>query len=158
MGRPPRAPSAWTRAQGTSPRRAASPPPTHDAAATVVDGQVLVFGGGTSAPAAATQDITPSGSSRILGSLPRPRADGDAVTIGGTAYVVGGYDGPSLDPAVLATADGATFRTVTDLSVPVRYPAVAALGGLIYVFGGESLGGLPVAPYRWSIRVTAPTK
>ena len=118
---------------------------THDAAATVVDGQVLVFGGGTSAPAAATQDITPSGSSRILGSLPRPRADGDAVTIGGTAYVVGGYDGPSLDPAVLATADGATFRTVTDLSVPVRYPAVAALGGLIYVFGGESLGGLPVA-------------
>ncbi len=117
---------------------------THDAAATVVDGQVLVFGGGTSAPAATTQDITASGSSRILGSLPRPRADGDAVAIGGTAYVVGGYDGPSLDPAVLATTDGATFRTVTDLSVPVRYPAVAAIGGLIYVFGGESLGGLPV--------------
>ena len=117
---------------------------THDAAAAVVDGQVLVFGGGTSAPAAVAQDITPSGSSHILGSLPRPRADGDAVTIGGTAYVVGGYDGPSLDPAVLATSNGATFRTVTDLSVPVRYPAVAALGGLIYVFGGESLGGLPV--------------
>jgi outer membrane protein assembly factor BamB len=117
---------------------------THDAAATVVDGQVLVFGGGTSSPAATTQDISPSGSSHILGSLPRPRADGDAVAIGGTAYVVGGYDGPSLDPAVLATSNGATFRTVTDLSVPVRYPAVAALGGLIYVFGGESLGGLPV--------------
>jgi outer membrane protein assembly factor BamB len=118
--------------------------PTHDAAATVVDGKVLVFGGGTSAPAATTQDITASGFSHILGSLPRPRADADAVTIGGTAYVVGGYDGPSLDPAVLATTDGATFRTVTDLSVPVRYPAVAALGGLIYVFGGESAGGLPV--------------
>ncbi len=117
---------------------------THDAAAAVVGGQVLVFGGGTSAPAAVAQDITPSGSSHILGSLPRPRADGDAVTIGGTAYVVGGYDGPSLDPAVLATSNGVTFRTVTDLSVPVRYPAVAALGGLIYVFGGESLGGLPV--------------
>ena len=117
---------------------------THDAAAAVLNGQVLVFGGGTSAPAAATQDITASGSSHILGSLPRPRADGDAVTIGSTAYVVGGYDGPSLDPAVLATTDGATFRTVTDLSVPVRYPAAAALGGLIYVFGGESLGGLPV--------------
>ena len=117
---------------------------THDAAATVVDGQVLVFGGGTSSPAAATQDITASGSSHILGSLPRPRADADAVTIGGTAYVVGGYDGPSLDPAVLATSNGVTFRTVTDLSVPVRYPAVAALGGLIYVFGGESAGGLPV--------------
>ena len=69
---------------------------THDAAATVVDGQVLVFGGGTSAPAATTQDITASGSSHILGSLPRPRADADAVTIGGAAYVVGGYDGPSL--------------------------------------------------------------
>jgi Kelch motif len=117
---------------------------THDAAATVVDGQVLVFGGGTSAPAAATQVIAAGGSSHILGSLPRPRADADAVTIGGTAYVVGGYDGPSLDPAVLATTDGATFRTVTDLSVPVRYPAVAALGGLIYVFGGESAAGVPV--------------
>ncbi len=117
---------------------------THDAAATVVDGQVLVFGGGTTSPAAATQDITASGFSHILGSLPRPRADADAVTIGGTAYVVGGYDGPSLDPAVLATSNGVTFRTVTDLSVPVRYPAVAALGGLIYVFGGESAGGLPL--------------
>ncbi len=63
---------------------------THDAAAAVLNGQVLVFGGGTSAPAAATQDITASGSSHILGSLPRPRADGDAVTIGSTAYVVGG--------------------------------------------------------------------
>ena len=117
---------------------------THDAAATVVNGRVLVFGGGTSAPAATTQDITASGSSNILGSLPRPRADADAVTIGATAYIVGGYDGPSLDPAVLATSNGATFRTVTDLSVPVRYPAVAAFGGLIYVFGGESAAGLPV--------------
>ena len=79
-----------------------------------------------------------------MGSLPRPRADADAVTLGGTAYVVGGYDGPALDPAVLATSNGPTFSTVTDLSVPVRYPAVAALGGLIYVFGGESANGLPV--------------
>ena len=66
------------------------------------------------------------------------------MTIGRTAYVLGGYDGPSLDPEVLATSNGASFRDVTVLPVPVRYPAVATLGGLIYLFGGQSVDGRPV--------------
>ncbi len=117
---------------------------THDAAATVVRGEVLVFGGGTSAPGAITQDFTAAGSSRVLGSLPVPRADGAAVTIGATAYVVGGYNGPSLDPGVLATSNGTSFRKVATLPVPVRYPAVVAIDGMIYTFGGESADGRPV--------------
>ena len=66
------------------------------------------------------------------------------MTIGRTAYVLGGYDGPSLDPEVLATSNGVSFRNVTVLPVPVRYPAVATLGGLIYLFGGQSVDGRPV--------------
>ncbi len=90
------------------------------------------------------QDFTAGGTSGVLGSLPRPRADGAAATIGQTAYVLGGYDGPSLDPEVLATRNGANFRNVAVLPVPVRYPAVAALAGRIYLFGGEDGDGRPV--------------
>jgi outer membrane protein assembly factor BamB len=38
---------------------------------------------------------------------------------------------------VLATTNGTSFRTVARLAQPVRYPAVAALDGKLYVFGGE---------------------
>ena len=66
------------------------------------------------------------------------------MTIGTTAYVVGGYDGPSMDAEVLATNDGVQFNEVVALPVPVRYPAVAVLDKKIYVFGGEGRNGLPV--------------
>ncbi len=42
---------------------------------------------------------------------------------------------------MLATTNGSTFRAVGSLPVPVRYPAVASLGRLIYSFGGEQIGG-----------------
>ncbi len=118
---------------------------THDAAATVLGGRGLIFGGGTASPASVDQAVTSSGTSAVLGSLPRARADAAAVTIGQMAYVIGGYDGPSLDPEVLATANGVRFHRVAALPVAVRYPAVATLGGQIYVFGGLSSAGQPVS-------------
>ena len=78
---------------------------------------------------------------QTIGTLPRPRSDSAAVTVGATTYIVGGYDGANPDSAVLATTDGRTFSTVASLPVPVRYPAVAASGGLVYVFGGEAISG-----------------
>ncbi len=118
---------------------------THDAAAAVVGGRVLVFGGGALTTVATVQAY-PLGtagdraSATVVGQLPQPRSDATAVTVGATAYVVGGYDGTRADSQVLATTNGSTFRTVGTLSVPVRYPAVAALGRMIYVFGGERVG------------------
>ncbi len=118
---------------------------THDAAGAVLGGRVLVFGGGAQTTVGTVQSyrLATSGGTAdatVVGQLPQPRSDATAVTVDGTAYVVGGYDGTHAAPQVLATTNGSTFRTVGSLPLPVRYAAVAALGRLIYVFGGERVG------------------
>jgi N-acetylneuraminic acid mutarotase len=80
------------------------------------------------------------------------------VAIGSTAYVVGGYDGTAGEPAVLATSDGQTFRAVATLPVPVRYPAVAALGGLLYVLGGEAVDGAQAGEPVDDVQVVDPAR
>jgi outer membrane protein assembly factor BamB len=110
---------------------------THDAAAAAIGGRVLVFGGGAQAVNDVVQQSTGGGAFTIIGHLPAPRADFGAVTLGDTAYLVGGYDGTSPAQDVLATTDGTSFRTIARLATPVRYPALAARGQTIYVFGGE---------------------
>jgi Kelch motif len=112
--------------------------PLHDAAGVTSGSRVLVFGGGSPVTVGTVQAFPGAGAARVTGSLPAPRSDAAAVSIGGTAYVVGGYDGSRPDASVLATTDGRTFTTVAALPVPVRYPAVAALDGMIYVFGGQA--------------------
>ncbi len=135
---------------------------THDAGAGVIDGRTVVFGGGSPSTVARVQSvpsptIPPSGNvtGSATGVLPRPRSDLAVTSIstgpGGhappTDYVVGGYDGTDYLPAVLATVDGTHFTSVASLSTPVRYPAVAALGGRVYAFGGQtaSAGSTPTA-------------
>jgi hypothetical protein len=117
--------------------------PLHDAAAAVSGERALVFGGGAPVTVGTVQSfpLHGGGAATRVGSLPAPRSDAQAVTIGATTYLVGGYDGSKPDARVLATTDGRTYRTVAALPVPVRYPAVAALGGLIYAFGGQAITG-----------------
>jgi hypothetical protein len=120
--------------------------PTHDAAGAVLDGRILVFGGGVLTSLSTVQAYpfstgTATTAGTVVGQLPQPRSDATSVTIGRTAYVVGGYDGTHADPQVLATTNGSTFHPIGSLPVPVRYPAVAAVGRTIYVFGGQSVGG-----------------
>jgi len=108
--------------------------------------RALIFGGGSSTTVAAVQAFSLGGrSSRTraatAGSMPVPRSDAAAVTIGQTTYLVGGYNGAQPDATVLATSNGRTFTTAAVLRMPVRYPAVAALGGQIYVFGGQAVSG-----------------
>lgn len=81
------------------------------------------------------------GAASVVGQLPEPRAGAAVVVLGGNAYILGGYDGRSIDPAVLATSDGRSFQEVATLPVPVRYPAAAAAGGKIYLFGGIGADG-----------------
>jgi outer membrane protein assembly factor BamB len=116
---------------------------THDAAGATLGKRVLVVGGGTAAPSASTQLHT-GGTTVTAGALPQARADASAVRIGDTAYIVGGYDGTAMDREVVASTNDHAYRAVAALPVPVRYPAAAALGSRIYVFGGLDGRGRPV--------------
>jgi hypothetical protein len=124
----------------------------HDAAGTVIGSNSFVFGGGSpntfstvqsiALPTRATS-VSPTGTAS--GHLPQPRSDLAVATVSGTTYLIGGYDGATYLPSVLATTDGRHFSTAANLKVPVRYPAVVALGPSIYSFGGETATGQAAA-------------
>ncbi len=125
------------------------PAAVHDAAATALGRSTYVLGGGSPDTVATVQSVpTPAvplvaaapltSPGTVAGKLPAPRSDLATTTIGSTAYVVGGYDGTTYEPQVLATTDGTHYSTVANLTVPVRYPAVVARDGLLYVFGGQT--------------------
>ena len=130
------------------PTRSTTPPRPPSARTT------FVFGGGSPDTVATVQAVTapgrpPTGRRHRHGGGPaapapvRPgrghrdvRERGTGATT--TAYLVGGYDGTTYLPGVLATTDGTHFTTVATLPVPVRYPAVVADGGMVYAFGGQT--------------------
>lgn len=108
----------------------------HDASGALLAGRAVVFGGGASTTMSVVQAWDGSAATTI-GAMPQPRSDSAATTIGATAYVVGGFSGKGMARDVLATTDGRSFRVVARLPIGVRYPAVAAVGGAVYVVGGE---------------------
>jgi len=134
---------AVSTATGAVRRIGALPVAVHDAAVAVSGQRALVFGGGSSASVGTVQSfpLAGGGTATDVGSLPAPRSDAQAATIGATTYIVGGFDGSKPDASVVATTNGQTYRTIATLPVPVRYAAVAALGGRIYAFGGEAITG-----------------
>jgi len=114
----------------------------HDGAGAQIGAASFVFGGGSPDTFATVQSLgaaTPTGA--VAGQLPQPRSDLATATIGRTVYIVGGYDGTTYDPSVLATVDGTHFTTTATLPVPVRYPAVVALGNSVFSFGGQTGSG-----------------
>jgi len=118
--------------------------PVHDAAGAVLGGRAVVFGGGASTVTATVQAFaqppSPGGMTMRVGALPAPRADLAAGTVDGHTLIVGGYDGTAFETDVLETTDGTNFTRLAGLPQPVRYPAVAAVGHVLYVIGGELPG------------------
>jgi hypothetical protein len=127
-----------------------------DAAGTVIGGSDDVFGGTSSptgSPSATVQSLPAAAStngggsgtavptSTLLGTLPEPRASATAVTSGPVTYLVGGEGTSGPDPDIVATTDGRHFTTVAHLRIPVTFPAVAAVGKKLYVFGGTAATG-----------------
>lgn len=128
-------------ASGTVTRAGTLPQPTHDAAGAVIHGTDMVFGGGVVTSTATVQSWRQGSGGHVTGRLPTARSDLSAVTVAGTTYLIGGYDGTRWSAAVLATTDGTRFRVAARLPVPVRYPAVASVGGRIIVVGGLGRSG-----------------
>jgi outer membrane protein assembly factor BamB len=114
---------------------------THDAAGLAVGGRVFVLGGGTAASVPTIQAFIPGTQAAVTGALSQARSDSNGVSAGPAGYLVGGYDGTTLNPQVLGTTDGQHFRVAARLRVPVRYAGTAWAGGLIWVFGGQTATG-----------------
>jgi Kelch motif protein len=127
---------------GRSARAGTLALPTHGSAAATLAGRVLVFGGASSSVHDVVQWFHPaSGRTSVIGRMPRQRADETAAVIGRQVVLVGGFDGYGPQGDVWATRDAKSFRVVSHLPQPVRYPAVAARGSDVYVFGGLISGG-----------------
>jgi hypothetical protein len=107
----------------------------HDSAGASIGNRFFVFGGGSVSSVSVVQAWV-AGSAVSVATLPQARSDLSAATVDGTTYIVGGYDGSAMAPAVLATTDGETFRSVAQLAIPVRYAAVAGVGHTLWVVGG----------------------
>ena len=120
---------------------------THDAAAALFGSTAFVFGGGaaTSTDAIQAFDVTApgggAGTGRIAGRLPAPRSDVSSVSVGSTTLLLGGWDGTRIRPEVLASTGTGTVTTIGRLAVPVRYGAVAAAAGAVWIFGGQGAHG-----------------
>jgi N-acetylneuraminic acid mutarotase len=116
--------------------------PTHGSAAVNLGGRILVFGGASASVYNAVQQFFPAtGRSQIVGRMPGVRADVTAAVVDRRVILVGGFDGIGPQAAVWQTRDGRHFTVLAQLPQPVRYAAVAALGNVVYVFGGLISGG-----------------
>lgn len=136
--------TVWTLSAGSGRvvRTGSLAAPVHDATGVVLGGTPLVVAGGNTTTVDDVQRIGRGDTAHVVGHLPQPRSDLVAAVIGDRAFVLGGFDGTTSLSAVLATKDGHRFRPVAQLPVTVRYPAVAALGNELLVFGGEHNGAV----------------
>jgi len=107
-----------------------------------------------------------------LTPMPTARRRPAVTAIGGTIYVVGGYDGPAYATilAVVEAYDTATgtWTTKAPLPVPTYGAAGASVGGTVYVMGGmpwtgfagysATLWAYDPATDTWAARAPMPTK
>ena len=79
--------------------------------------------------------------------------------VGGTAYVVGGYDGTNWLDTVVAFTPQSGARVVAHLPTPVRYAAVGAVDGRLVIAGGSTPAArATTAIYAFDPRTAAVTR
>jgi hypothetical protein len=109
----------------------------HDAAGVAYQGSLYVYAGGAAQEVNTVQKAVPGGTSVTAGALPDPRSDLVSVQVGGKVVVLGGYNGHRTLKDILVSTDGVHFTVLTQLPVPVRYPAAVVRGSQIWVYGGD---------------------
>jgi len=115
--------------------------PVTDAAAAMVRGTLIVFGGRGARPGARVQSVRSGRTARVAARLPEARSGLTAVTMGGTTYLIGGADGSQRPKAVLATVDGRHFSVAVRLPVPASFAGAVAYRGKLWIFGGTAARG-----------------
>jgi N-acetylneuraminic acid mutarotase len=116
--------------------------PTHGAAAVTLGQQVLVFGGADVSPDSLVQAFDPAtGTTTVIGHMPGPRADLVGAAVGNEVVLLAGFNGSAFLSDVWATPDGTSFSVAGQIAAVERYPAIAAVGTKIYLFGGLVAGG-----------------
>jgi YVTN family beta-propeller protein len=116
----------------------------HDTAAVRIGNDAYLFGGGTASNTQSDTIIrvpTSGGSATAVGRLPAPSSDQAGARIGDTAYIVGGYTGTQWLDSIVAWRPGSPARVVAHLPTPIRYAAVAAVGGKLVIAGGSLPAG-----------------
>jgi N-acetylneuraminic acid mutarotase len=86
---------------------------------------------------------------QTVSALPHPQSDVAVAATGGTAYVVGGYDGTNWLNTILAWRPGSAVRVAGHLPVGLRYAAATAVGDHILIMGGSTPTGASDAVYRF---------
>ena len=135
---------------GSTLHTAALPVAQHDAQGPVLVAEVYVFGGGTTVEQDHILAFNPAdGVVQKVGALPRGQSDVAVTASGGTAYVIGGFDGTNWLDTILAWRPGSSPRVVGRLPVGLRYAAVTAVGGQILIIGGSTPTAASTAIYRF---------
>jgi hypothetical protein len=110
-----------------------------------VAGSELVVAGGLTTSGASSDAVLlldpGSGATQPEGRLARAVHDAAGAVLAGQRVVFGGGSTSSVATSVLKTTDGRSFIRIGSLPVPVRYPAIAVLGNIIWVFGGDGTDG-----------------
>jgi len=136
--------------------------PVHDAAAAVLGGDMLVFGGGRTVPVATVQRVEQGSAGTngtVVGRLPAARADLAVVVLGDNAFVIGGgaggasvasgtsifvFGGAAVggDRSEIQRFDPATGQTRVVGRLPIRLSHASAvlLGGHVFILGGRVSG------------------
>jgi hypothetical protein len=124
------------------------PSAVHDAAAAGISGRLLLFGGGRSEGSDRIVEVLPA-PPRLIGKLPQPLSDLDAVPLGEVVYVVGGWNGSLTNREIYAVGSDGTVIHAGGFPTGVRYPAAGALDGHLILAGGETTSGNPTSS-AWS--------
>ncbi len=130
----------------------ALPGPQHDAQAAALAGKVYVFGGGYTTELDHILSYDPvSGAVGQAGALSVAQSDVAVAQAGGTAYIVGGYDGTTYLNTIVAWHPGSAPQVQAHLPVGLRYAAVAVADASLLVLGGSTPEAASDAIYRFDL-------